>query len=189
MDVLYRSRVTWTGTPIVGTGLSTFYFKGSVASGAAGHVKAFFTTSKATFPSGITWTIPNVLEAIDDVDGSLLTDIATTGGGTETSGGTGTNFTQGAGGRIVWNTGGVFRNRRVRGSTFMCPLVSDYWEGANAISSVALGAWASAAANLIAAQPTLAVYSRHTAGVAGQSSVVLSATTPDKTSWLRSRRT
>lgn len=188
MSTLLRFRVTWSGTPVVGTGLTTFYFKSSVASGAAGHIKAFFTATKATFPSGITWTIPNSYDALEDTDGSLLSGGTSTGGGTETSGGTGVNFVQGAGGRVVWNTDGIFKNRRVRGSTFMVPLVIDYWEGANAISSVATGNWATAAAALISAQPTLAIWSRPSGGVIGESNVVTSATIPDKTSWIRSRR-
>lgn len=189
MPTLLRLRVTWTGTPVVGTGLSTFYFLETASSGASGSVKAFFTAVKATFPSGITWTIPASYDAIDAATGTLLSGGSFTGSGTETSGTVGSNFTQGAGGRVVWNTNGIFRGRRVRGSTFMCPLVHDYWEGASAISSVATGNWASAAAALIAAEPTLAIYSRHVGGTAGAGNVVTSATIPDKTSWLRSRRT
>src|SRR4029453_3534249 len=87
-------------------------------------------------------------------------------------GGAGTHVVQGAGGRVVWNTNGIFKGRRVRGSTFMVPLVADYWEGANAISSVATGNWATAAAALIAAVPTLAVWSRPSGGVAGEHNVI-----------------
>ena len=189
MSTVYRLRVTWTGTPVVGQGLSTFYFDNGIASGIAGHVKAFFTGAKATFPSGITWTIPNSGDLLESTTGELTGGFVTTGGGTETSGGTGVNFVQGAGGRVVWNTDGIFKGRRVRGATFMCPLVLDYWEGANAISSVATGNWATQAANLITAEPTLCVLSRPSGGVAGEVNVVTSATIPDKTSWLRSRRT
>jgi hypothetical protein len=188
MAALARLRVTWTGTPVVGTGLSTFYSQGTFAAGDAGDIKAFFTAVKATFPSGITWTIPNSYDIIEDTSGVLLGGGTTTGGGTETSGGTGTNFVQGAGGRVVWNTNGIFKGRRVRGSTFMVPLVADYWEGANAISSVATGNWSTAAAALIAAVPTLSIWSRPSGGVAGEQNLVTSATIPDKTSWIRSRR-
>lgn len=186
---MYRLRVTWSGAPVVGVGLSTFYFQTPAAAGMPGDVLDFFTTVKATFPSGITWTIPNSLDIIDDVTGTLTGGTSDTGGGTVVSGGTGVNFVQGAGGRVVWNTDGIFKGRRVRGTTFMAPLVLDYWEGANAISSVATGNWAGAAAALIAAQPQLAIWSRPSGGVAGESNVVTSATIPDKTSWLRSRRT
>lgn len=174
---------------MVGAGVSTFYFDNGISSGLAGHIKAFFTAVKATFPTGITWTIPNSGDLLDSTTGLLTGGFVTTGGGTETSGGTGSNFAQGVGGRIVWNTDGIFKGRRVRGATFMCPLVIDYFEGANAISSVATSNWATAAASLLTAQPTMCVFSRPSGGVAGEVNVIASATIPDKVSWLRSRRT
>lgn len=197
MTNLSRIRVVWSGTPVVGTGLTTFYVQGS-ASSLPASVKAFFTATKATFPSGITWTIPNTGDVIDDTNGTLVSVWTGSGGGTETSGGTGTNFVQGAGGRVKWLTGGIYRGRRVVGTTFMVPLVMDYWEGASAISSVALSNWSTAAANLLAAEPGLAVYSREVesdpdadppvVGTPGESNLIVSALVPDATSWIRSRR-
>ena len=184
-----RLRVAWSGAPVVGAGLSTFYFGPGHGAGMPGAVKAFFTAIKATVPGGVTWTIPNGGDTIDDTSGTLVGAWTDTGGGTVTSGGTGVNFALGVGGRIVWETAGIFKGRRVRGSTFIVPLVIDYFEGAGAISSVALTNWAGSAAALISAAPSLRVWSRPSGGVAGASSTVTSATTPDAVSWLRGRRT
>lgn len=197
MAVLNRIRVAWSGTPVVGSGLTTFYTTASSSSLPA-DVKAFWNTVKATFPTGITWDVPNAGDQIDDASGLLVGAWTGSGGGTVTSGGVGANFVQGAGGRIKWITSGIYRGHRVVGTTFMCPLVLDYWEGANAISSVALGNWSGAATALLTAQPTLSIWSREVVsdpthvppivGSLGQTNPVVSFQVPDKTSWLRSRR-
>jgi len=174
---------------VVGAGLSTFYADGVAGSGWAGNVKAFFTAIKATCPSGITWTIPNSYDVLDVATGTLTAGGTTSGGGTETSGGTGTNFANGVGGRVVWNTNGIFKGRRVRGATFIVPTVIDYFEGANNLSSVLTGNWATAAAAYIAAETDACIYSRPSGGVPGETNVISSATIPDKVSWLRGRRT
>jgi len=174
---------------VVGAGLSTFYVDGAAGSGWAGHVKSLFTAIKATCPSGITWTIPNSYDLLDVVTGTLLGGGTTTGGGTETSGGTGSNFANGVGGRIVWDTAGIFKGRRVRGSTFIVPTVIDYFEGASNLSSVLTGNWATGAAAYLASQADACIYSRPNGGVAGETNLITGATIPDKVSWLRGRRT
>ena len=189
MSAIYRNRVVWSGSAVVGAGLSTFYMEDLPASGDSGDILAFFTAVKATFPSGITWTVSNSWDTIEAETGTLLGGETSTGGGTVVSGGVGVNYVQGAGGRIVWNTDGIYKGRRVRGATFMCPLVLDYWEGANAISSVPLGNWTTAAGALRTAIPSLCVWSRPSGGFPGESNLITSVTVPDKVSWLRSRRT
>lgn len=189
MPSVFRNRVVWTGSAVVGTGLSTFYMSTIPAAGDSGDILAFFNSIKATFPSGITWTVSNSWDQMDAATGVLEGGPTSTGGGSVASGGVGVNFVQGAGGRVVWNTTGIFKGRRVKGSTFLCPLVLDYWEGANAISSVPLGTWSTAATALLTAIPTLCVWSRPSGGVQGQVNPIASVTVPDKVSWLRSRRT
>ena len=185
--VMSVHRVVWTGTPVVGSGISLFHFGSATPTGVTLALKDFFTTLKATCPSGITWTIDSAYTLLDETNGDIV-DAGTDGTTqTVTSGGTGTNFANGVGYRIVWNTGGIFHNRRVKGSTFIVPLVADYLEGASNISSVAQTAAGSAAATLIASGHEMVVWSRGEGD--GEKNAVLSATVPDKVSWLRSRRT
>lgn len=199
MTTLNRIRVEWQGTPVVGPGITTFYTVGASSSLPAS-VKAFFLAVKATFPSGITWTIPNTGDTIDTDHGTINGVWTGSGGGTQVSGGTGTQWAAGAGGRITWATNGIYRGRRVVGTTYMVPLVLDYWNTGNGtVSSVATGNWSSAAAALISAEPGLSIYSREVfadpthlphpiVGSLGQASTVLAAVAHSPASSLRSRR-
>ena len=192
-----RIRVEWSGAPVTGPGLTTFYTSGGTTTLPAS-VKTFFTAVKATFPAGITWTIPSAGDVIRVEDGQLTSAWTSSGGGTVTSGGTGTNWAYGAGGRIVWETAGIYRGHRVKGTTFMVPLVIDYYSAAAGVSSVATTNWTSAALALLAAE-SLVVYSRKVPtrtkpdgtvvpGTDGVITAIAGVLVPTKETSLKSRR-
>ncbi len=191
MTQIQRLRVTWTGSVTIGGGLSTFYCSTSGDPLAAG-VTAFFTSLAGITSNQVSWTIPFSGDLIEDTTGQL-TGTWTEGAGTpSTVPATNAGLSvMGVGVRVVWNTGGMTRGRRVRGSTFLTGLTGDSFDGAGAVTSARITTVQNAANTLRSTVPTLRIVSPPTSILAadGKSSVVVSATVPDKVSWLRSRRT
>lgn len=188
MPNLARVRVTWTGTPLVGPGVSTFYFD-EAHSGFNADVRAFFDSFKLQIPVGITWGFPASGDIIDDVTGDLVGTWTDPTGGGLTSTGTG-SFALGVGVRSVWRTSGLTNNRRVVGSTFIAPVLSAQFEGANAVVEAFRTGLQTAANTLVTASAgAMRIWTAPTPTTIGKSSVVIAADVPDKVSWLRSRRT
>lgn len=189
MAQIARLRVAWGGTPVVGPGLSTFYVTTTGPATLHGDVAAFFNSIKGNFPSGLQWTIPNTGDLIEDTTGALAGSWSESGG-PSTVAATGTaNYVAGAGMRVSWTTGGIFRGRRVKGSTFLCPMLNGLFTSDGTIDNTVVSTTQTAAAALLTAQPTLCIFSRPVDTTPGTHSVVTSALAVDKVSWLRSRRT
>src|SRR6185503_15183936 len=119
MTDMDRVRVTWAGGSVVGPAVSTFYFT-SGGTGYPAALSSFFTAIKSYFPNSLTWTIPNNGDTIDPVSGDL-NGAWTNGTQTSVSGTAANQTVGGTGARLVWNTSGITRGRRVRGSTFLAP--------------------------------------------------------------------
>lgn len=195
MAELMRLRVPWSGSPVVGGGLSTFYKTTTGAIGFADAISDFFTAIRDLVPAGVNWNVPSSGDTISDDEGDLTGTWSEPGtGGLVTSAGT-ANFASGVGARVVWNTGGLFAGRRVRGSTFICPLVASVYPSNNTLDDAAVATIQAAADGLVAALPEMVIWSRHAAATSthgeltGESNAVTSARVPDLVSWLRSRRT
>ena len=187
MPNLARVRVTWTGSPVVGGGLSTFYFD-EAHEGYVADLVAFFDAIDGGFPIGLSISVPGSGDLIDVATGELSgtwTEL-----GAQTIPGTNNgNFVQGTGARVVWNTDGITNGRRVKGSTFLAPIAAANFEGSSALTAGFIGTIQTAATALVAASGTsMRIYTQPRPGTTGAQSTVTSATVPDKTSWLRSRR-
>lgn len=191
MTVLKRYRVTWAGSPVVGAGLSTFYESPESGVGGADAIEAFFDAIKGAVPDGVNWTIPSNGDLITAETGDLVGVWSDPGTGGVVSSSGGAAFVNGTGARVVWNTAGLFEGRRVRGSTFIVPLVSGAFEGAGNINSGNVTLLQNAANTLVGALDNFAIWSRpnNAAGDNGEANQVTSASVPDKVSWLRGRRT
>lgn len=189
MTILKRYRVTWAGTPVVGPGLSTFYESPESGVGGADAIEAFFAAIASYVPLGMSWTIPSNGDLITAETGVLTGSWSDPGtGGVVTSSGA-SSYVNGTGMRVVWNTDGIFKGRRVKGSTFIVPVASTGFEGpGNIIPAVLTGAQAAANA-LVGSLDNMAIWSRPSDGTPGQANQVISAAVPDFVSWLRSRRT
>lgn len=189
MASIARLRVEWSGTGIQGTGLSTFYFNPS-NTGAATAVKAFFTAlNPVLWPAGLTITVPPGGDIIDDATGVLSgawTDAGT--GGTITGTGSGT-YSLGVGMRVKWGTNGIFRGRRVQGSTFIVPIMGAIFDSNGTIANATVTSSSAAAQTLATSAPQFKVWSRPGPTWSGTSNNMTSGTVPDKVSWLRTRRT
>lgn len=189
MANLGRLRCTWLGNGVVGPGLSTFYFD-AANTGAATAVLNFFTAlNPVLMPSGLQITVPNNGDIIDSATGALIgawTDPGT--GGTFSATGTGA-FAMGVGFRVAWTTNGIHLGRRVRGSTFICPIMGAIYDSAGTIANATVMSASAAAQTLATSAPAFKVWSRPRGTTPGVSSAMTGGSVPDKISWLRSRRT
>lgn len=157
----------------------------SLPTGAA----AFFDAVKAWIPSGTTITIPNGGDLIDEATGTLIGTWGTSGATTVNTSAAGA-FAGGVGGRIVWRTSVIRGGYRVRGSTFVAPLMATAYDAQGTLTGTALTALTSAANALLTnVGGELRVWSRPRPGLSGAQVPVDAADIPDKVSWLRSRRT
>jgi len=188
MANLVRVRTTWNGTAVVGEGVSTFYFT-EAHTGFVADLTAFWTTLKGNFPAGITLRTDNTGDLVDIDTGQLSGTWTDTAGSPVLTTGAGV-FAQGVGARVKWTTTGIRNGRRVRGATFLCPLINGSYESDGSLTSTFITAATTACNTLLTDSGTfMRTYSRPVPGQGGQASPVTAALIPDKISWLRSRRT
>lgn len=144
---------------------------------------------KGLIPSGTNILVPNGGDVIDETSGTLTGSWGTSGGTTIT--GTGSSaFPGGVGARVVWETDAIRGGRRVRGSTFIVPLINSAYENNGTLSSAGMTALQNGIDAFMVQVPTQArVWSRPRPGLVGAGVQVARGVAPDKVSWLRSRRT
>jgi hypothetical protein len=192
MANLARVRTIWSGTGVVGPGVTTLYFD-EAGSGFVANAAQIWVSLAAMFPSTITWTTPNNGDLIDIATGEL-TGTWTDGTTVTTVGTSVSQYAAGVGARIKWHTGGIRNGRRVTGSTFLVPLDGNKYDAQGTIGAAHLATMVTTATSVIgSAGNALCVYSKPGVDkngnpLAGQSSVVTVASVPDVVSWLRSRR-
>lgn len=181
-----RLRVTWAGLGGL-PGLSTFYY--GVASPNVSDCVTFFTAIKGLFPAGVTWDIPSSGDEIDDATGTLTGVWAGSGGGTVTSSGAATSYAAGVGARVQWNTLVITGGRRVRGATFLAPLLGTGYDSSGTLESTGLTTMRNAATAYAASGVAKGIWHRPVSGSGGLYAAINSATVPDRVTSLRSRRT
>ena len=188
MTVRAKIPVVWNGLGGL-PGVSIFYSSTTNAVAAVAALTTFFNAVKGAFPNGVTWDLPSSGDTFEDTDGGL-SGIWTgaTGGQVTGTGGSG-GYAAGVGARIQWNTGAIINRRRVRGSTFMVPLITAAYDSNGTIASSHLGTMTSAA-NALVTTDTLMVWHRPSPGGSDGALIdVVTGTVADKVSTLRSRRT
>lgn len=186
---LQRLRCEWTGTGVEGPGLTTFFAEAdgtlAISVGATG----FFTALRSRIPTGTSIFVPNGGDLIDELTGTLTGTWGTSGGTTISCNGAG-SFAGGVGARVVWETDTIRAGRRVRGSTFVVPLVVSGYEANGTLAGVAVTDLEQAIADMLVQVPTqMRVWSRPRPGLTGAGVQVARGVAPDKVSWLRTRRT
>lgn len=191
MATLARLEVTWSGTPVVGGGISTFYTSNSDPSAFYTAVRAFFVAVGPSIATGVTFSFTGSGDTIEDTTGelngswSMTTPTAVAASGSS-------NWAMGVGARVRWLTAGITRGRRVRGATFLVPLGGNLYDGTGSIADATVTTLANAANTLRAADSgSMRIYSRPSGAGAtdGAAHAVTSSDLPDRVSWLRSRRT
>lgn len=187
MADMKRVRCTWSGSGVVGPGVSTFYFA-STATGFPADLQTFWQAVKVVLPTSVTITVPNTGDTVDVATGAL-SGVWTDAGGSTTTGTNAGVFAGGVGMRVKWHTAGIVNGRRMTGSTFICPIAAGSFDSDGTPLGTTVTALQNAAnAFVTATTPDQVIYHRPTLGVGGISNPVLSATVPDAVSWLRSRR-
>lgn len=172
---------------MVGPGVSTFYFD-EIHVGFVADLHTYWAAVGNRFPPGITWTTDNTGDLIDVATGELSGTWTDGVPSTISSSGSG-NYAAGVGARASWLTSGIRNGRRVRGTTFLCPLTTACYQSDGTIDGAVLGSLSTAAAALVTnSTGEMRIYSRPTPTEPGQSNEVIGATCPDTVSWLRSRR-
>lgn len=183
--MLNRLRVTWNGLGGL-PGLTTFYLRSAVTD--VSDVKTFFTAIKDNFPSALSWDIPNGGDTIDETTGALTGGWTGTNGGTVAATGGGGAFASGVGARVVWGTGTVVNGRRVRGGTFLVPLLAACYSTSGDLAAIQRGSLQSAANALVTSDTTVIWHRPPKGGSSGQLIDITSANVPSRVSTLRSRR-
>lgn len=172
---------------MVGGGVSTFYFD-QAASGFQAAVGDLFDDIKASLPNTQQVFIPNSGDLIDVATGAL-TGSWTEGSGVSITGGDAAGYAAGVGCRIVWPTSSIVNSRRVRGSTFFCPIGKASFEGGNNLATATITLYENAAdAFLTTVGGDFKIWTRPKGGSGGAASAVTSSQVPDAISWLISRR-
>ena len=191
MTNIVRIRVPWSGTAIVGPGVSTFFYGTSSGPGdITTALNTFFTAIRGQLPTGITFTIPSGGDVIDDATGNLTGAWTGGTGSTVTTNGTG-SYAAGVGARIAWTTAAIHKKRRVRGTTYIVPLLTASFGTNGSLVASTSTTLTNAAAALQATPNTFPlIWSRPTKGTAdGVSSSITGSSVPTSVSWLRGRRT
>lgn len=174
---------------MTGPGLTTFYGTGFTAADMSAAVNDYFQAVASLVPSGITWTTPLGGDVLDETTGDL-TGAWGTGGSLQTSSASPADYAAGVGLRHTLQTASVVSGRRVRGSFFLVPISGNSFDSDGSIDNTSLSTIDAAAQALYTALNTeWVVWSRPTATRAGSAAEVTGVTTPDRVSWLRSRRT
>lgn len=172
----------WPGAP----GFMTFYVNDGTTGQPA--VLDFINAVKSSFDSHITFTVPGEGDIIDDASG-VIQGTWTVGSPTTVSGTGNQQFAAPAGACITWSTGTIVNGRRLRGRTFLVPLIVACYDADGTIGGATLTALRNAASALWVAAD-LKVWHRPTAPGAldGSSAAVSGSTVSDRVSILSSRR-
>lgn len=204
MTDLCRVNVAWQNWPGA-PGLSQFYFLNSGMQTSVDALRTFYNALSTMLPTGLTIQVPGTGDIINDADGKIVNSwTVTTPPTVVTASGTGT-YAGNAGAVVHWLTSGVINGRRIRGRTFLVPLISTQFESNGSLSATALSSIGTAASALrtsvganfrVWRRPVLAhtKYDPKTgqptqvAAVAGSNSDVVNHRIPDLAISLRSRR-
>jgi hypothetical protein len=183
-----RVRVLWSGPGVVGPGVSTFYFN-EIHSGFLADLRAFYYSLRFLHPNTVAWDFPNTGDLLDVASGDITGTWTEPAEAQLVAAGAG-QHAQGVGMRLTWSTAGIRNHRRVRGSTFLCPLTLTMYDTDGTIVPGTVTVAKTAADQLITdSAGEFVIYSRKGAIPTGQASEVIGSGAPDRVSWLRSRRT
>lgn len=202
MTAMLRVKLRWTGFQGA-PGYSIFHFRDFGAPGGwepgpteaaacVDRVKTFAQALNGVLPNGLTLTTLGDVEEIEDTNGQLV-DIHSVAQPTPmVSNVTAGPYAAPVGAVINWRTGTVRKGRRIRGRTFLVPLIGACFENNGTLIASALTTINAASTTFIAdaVAPDLGVYARPSAPGAtdGQWAPISSFNVPDMGAVLRSRR-
>lgn len=124
----------WNGGP----GLSQFAVvlpDPNTLAAAIAAISSAFSSIAPLIPQGINIAFPGLVEQYESTTGVLLGDTTVTAGTSRTGGGTGPMIAA-QGSSITWTTSEIQNGRRVRGRTFIVPLVSSAFDTDGTLSDL-----------------------------------------------------
>jgi hypothetical protein len=190
-------KTTWTGGPS-SPGLTVMNVEHSGTSdwaAAVAAVAAFWNMMKGGIPNEYSLQVEPLIEFYAEGSGQLTGEAYV--GTAQTPApivGTGAGgYAAGVGGRVDWLTSDIRNGRRVRGRTFMVPLVSSNYDANGQVAATNTTYWGTQAQTLIDALESalcpLVVWSRPSvANPVGQITPVIGVSVPNKAAVLRGRR-
>jgi hypothetical protein len=177
--------ISWQ-TGVGGSGVSVFYSE--FGSDPTVALALFINTIRIYFPPVVTWTIPSSGDVVDVTTGQITG--AWTGGTAASNTGTGAApYVAGTGAFVRWATGSIVNGRRVKGRTFLCPLITTAFDAAGTLADTTVTAMNAAVATLVSTSD-LVIWHRPSTipGTDGAECPVLSGQVGDVVTSLRSRR-
>lgn len=182
----------WPGSP----GVSQFYLDSVAQQSSIDAIRTFFQSQAGVLPNGLTITVPGSGDIVEEQNGQLA-GTWSVGTAPVVVTGTGTGAYAGNAGAVVhWLTLGTAIRRRIRGRTFLVPLIANAFDATGSIATGTLTSLQNAAAALVNTMAgNMVVWHRPIiqkgTGVvirAGSSADVTSSRVPDLAVSLRSRR-
>lgn len=187
MPNIKRAYVEFNGPAFTGPARSVFYFL-EAETGILAALGDLYESFQTWMPTGSGAGIFGSGDVLDSATGDLVGDWSE--GADQGVGFSGSaEFAAGVGARIVWGTEGFASGRRVRGSTFLVPLIRSVYDSNGTLTSGAVeGLQDGVDAFATAVAGNHVIWTRPKNGSGGGISTVVSSTVADKVSWLRSRR-
>jgi len=183
-----RISAIWTGATGL-PGYTRLKFDGTLdaagALAAATRVRTFFEAIKSLIPVAISINYAEAAQ-VYGTDQVLLSEVGFVPPAVTVGTGAG-SFSSPSGMVVNWLTSAVFAGRKLRGRSFLVPLVGATYAADGTPSPTAMTAVTNAAAALVSGSPALVVAGSHaTAGFI--QSAVTGSSVPDRAAVLRSRR-
>lgn len=174
-----------------GPGYNNLHFFGdpvspSTAQDAVEAVVEFWQAEALWLGGPLTFSVQPDVSILDEATGALLRIESTSPPAQGTTSGGGP-YAAGVGAVVGWQTNAVHLTKRLRGRTFLTPLLGAQYEANGTITSAALTAMR-AAATTLAAVANFGVYGRPVDGAGGEWAGCTGATIRDHVAWLSSRR-
>jgi hypothetical protein len=182
----------WPGAP----GITQFYLDNVPAQTSIDAIRAFFNALITLLPTGLTITVPNSGDIVEDVTGQLAGTWSVGSAPVVVTGNSAAAYAGNAGAVVHWLTQTVALKRRLRGRTFLVPLTTAAYDQTGSIATPSLTILQNAAAAMVGSMAgNMVVWHRpiiqKTTGVVirpGSSGKVTSSRVPDLAVSLRSRR-
>lgn len=192
MSIL-RVTAQWTGFNGA-PGYSVFHFMGgggliSDAQQVADRTATALANLKPILPSTVRIAVDGEVAILDEATG-VLEDFRGITQPPAVAGTVSTGYAGPTGAVVNWRTDDVRGGRRIRGRTFLVPLLGAAYDSSGTLTSSAMDSIRSFADGMIGGDldSELAVWSRPIDGSGGVAATVVSANVPDKVAVLRSRR-
>jgi hypothetical protein len=200
MASMYRVRSLWTGFSGA-PGYTNMYFGTTDpllagASLAVSDVRAFWQSIVSLFPDDVQINVEANVQVVDDATGLIENELSATPV-SSVNGSATTGYAAPVGASIEWRTAAYVNGRRVKGRTYVVPILGGSFETDGTLGPTQLGLLQTSAAAFIAAASNFVVWHRPREASAGPPPVsasagslhlVTAASVSDRAAVLRSRR-